>query len=200
MLDLLIQYLNKDVLRQGIIQNYERIKELRECESFHIAIPFSIQINFSRSPHHNNIIVIELTSEDDYSHSKFNEYIHSVNLSESKEELVDGIIRSLERIHYCDYCKSFKVFRKCYLLTDKCIDCYESSMIVIPGNCPICLDPLSEGLPFILECAHAYHQKCIMKVDKGCMMIKCPVCRKRCEFYNWTESFSTVKKGIMFNK
>ena len=199
----MIQYLNKDIIRQGIIQNFERIAGLRECESFRIPMPFSIQINFSvshSSRNINNILVIELSSEDDYCHNKFNEYIHSVNLTHSREKIIDEIIHSLERIHYCDYCKSFKVFRKCNLLTDKCVDCYEASMIVIPGNCPICMDPMSEGIPFILECGHSYHQKCIMMVDTGCMMIRCPVCRERFEFYNWTESFSTVKKAILFNK
>ncbi len=200
MLDLLGNYLNTDVLRGGLIQNYERIIELVGGDNFYIPMPLSIQLNFTASVRDPSIVVVELSSEDDYDHHRYTEYLHSINTRLPKEEIVEQVLDSLGRIHYCDYCKSFKVFRTCYMLTDRCVDCYEASMLVIPGDCPICLEPIGTGIPFVLECSHTYHQKCIMRVDAGRCMIKCPVCRKQVEFYNWTERYSIVRKAIAYNK
>ena len=197
MLESLVKSLNKLVLEKGISDNYDKIKKLSEKDIFIIPLPFSLQIQFTRI---GNSVVLELNSEDDLINAPYTEYIQTICLDCEKQHVVQKILKSLRRIYYCSDCQSFKVARSHYLLSNKCYDCYEASLLVIPGDCVICMEPLSSGIPYVLQCSHAYHQQCILKVDEGLTMFKCPICRTHVEKYNWVERYSVVRRAILFNK
>jgi hypothetical protein len=191
---LLISYLNKTVLEKGVADNYNRIFNC--VEEFVIPLPLGVQIRLSPSYNTDNII-IEITSDDGFSGHHYTEYVSTIRKDLPKKEMVSKILSLLEHIHYCEDCRSFKVFRSNYLLTDKCHDCYEASLLVIPGNCAICMEPISNGVPFVMQCSHVFHQKCMMKMPSN-LAHRCPICRKDQEFYNWTEDFRIVKKSIEY--
>ena len=49
------------------------------------------------------------------------------------------------------------------------------------GDCPICMDKLSNRESVILSCSHVFHKICLKNFEKFSAVTKCPLCR--CERY-----------------
>ena len=49
------------------------------------------------------------------------------------------------------------------------------------GDCPICMDKLSNRESVILSCSHVFHKICLKNFERFTTVTKCPLCR--CERY-----------------
>ena len=65
------------------------------------------------------------------------------------------------------------------------------------GDCPICMDKLSNRESVILSCSHVFHKICLKNFEKFSLVTKCPLCRcerYECKTYTKDKEYFVKKK------